>query len=117
MKKTISAFLIGLSLLVVGLSAPAEASSLSRTSEGQTFERAWRLTATNSAGTASLTYGFNTWAIDEDYSWSTHHTVRHHAWLRNSRGLHSGTSSSANSRSRVDVRHGGGVTITYGMSW
>lgn len=117
MKKIISAFLIGLSLLAVGLSMPAEANSLSRTSAGQSFNSPWRLTAVNNAGTAAITYGFNTWAINEDYSWSTHHNVRHHAWLRNSRGLHSGSSSSANSRSRVDVRHGGGVTITYGMSW
>lgn len=76
------------------------------------FPKAWELHASGDSGRASLTYGYNTFLINEDYAWANHSTKKHYASLTNGNGGFSGPNKSKGSVSKIEVRHSGS-TVTY----
>ncbi len=76
------------------------------------FTESWERYASTPNREGSLTYGFNTFAINEDYVWAQHDTEYHYAALFNGDGWHTGQGRAAGILSRVDVRHKGS-SVTY----
>lgn len=103
-------FIAILSVMSLFLSIPVSAATLSAT--GTTFTSAWELYKTSPDGKASLTYGYNTFAVKEDISWANHSTLNHYASLTNGNGSFSGPNKGAGSLSKIEVTHKGG-TVTY----
>jgi hypothetical protein len=120
MKKPLRKFFgctLAMALIVtVVLSLSASAGELSKTYYGQ-FDTAWELTATSGTPlTASLTYGYNTLFINEDYAWANNTNVSHFASLTNGNGVHPGPAKSAGNVSRIEVTHNGS-SVEYHCYW
>ncbi|SET56154.1 mediterrocin family bacteriocin [[Clostridium] polysaccharolyticum] len=97
-------FFGGESVLITAGSIEASASS---------FSKPWERYKSGDNDNAELTYGYNTWAIDEDYAWAKHNTKSHYASLKNGTGWHTGSGKGAGSLSRVDVTHSGSSVSYY----
>jgi len=78
----------------------------------QGFSAKWERYLTGDSGKASLVYGYNTFLINEDYSYANHSDNAHYASLRNGNGSFSGPNKSAKSESKIEVTHSGS-SITY----
>ena len=89
----------------------SEAASISGYHSGS-FDRSRERYASGDNGNAQLTYGFNTWAFNEDYAKARHNAKSHYAAIKNGNGWHTGAGKSAGSTSRVDVIHSG-TSISY----
>ncbi|WP_422659875.1 hypothetical protein ACK8P5_04940 [Paenibacillus sp. EC2-1] len=104
MKKKLLSSILTLSLLSLTLSAFASAYD----SGGHGFGSSW--TAYDDGGTGFNTwevkYGFNKYAIDEDFIHGYHNSKGHTVKLTNGNGTYS-DSDTAGNWSRVDVRHSG----------
>jgi hypothetical protein len=112
--RKISISIIALAMMTIAaLPLNASAGDLSRTYSGQ-FTTAWSLTA--SSGAASLTYGYNTVAINEDFAWANHNTAEHFASLTNGSGIHNGPVKPAGTVSTIEVTHSGS-SVTYHCYW
>lgn len=92
------------------MAVPAIASSTGESS-GQiwafydsSFSSAWELYHSGDSGRASLTYGYNTWMIHEDYAWANHSTNSHKANIGNPQS-HSGPVKPAGAVSKIEVTH------------
>lgn len=70
------------------------------------FTSAWQKTASNGNG-ASITYGYNTWLTNEDYSWAKHTTYWHWAEVTNANGNFVGWGANPGSVSKKEVTHSG----------
>ncbi|MGY3723807.1 hypothetical protein SAMN05421767_10297 [Granulicatella balaenopterae] len=101
---------VAVSLLVIGTllsqNTKADATMLTNYYSGN-FDIAWERYATGDNGKATMTYGYNTRLVDEDYVWAKHSTKHHYASLYNGKGWHTGKGVRAGKLSRVDVRHRG----------
>lgn len=93
-------------------SLTVSAQSLSKTYSGS-FSKAWERYASGDNGKANLTYGYNTWAINEDYAWAKHNTKSHYAALKNGSGWHTGSGKKAGSTSKIEVTHKGSKISYY----
>ena len=100
--------------MMVSASVSASAAGISRSAS--TFSTAWERYAVTSDGQGSLTYGFNTWLVNEDYAWARHNTRSHYAVLKNGSGWHTGSGKKAGATSRVDVTHKG-TYVTYSLNY
>lgn len=109
-KKIVSLGLVGILSLGV-LVSTSSAATLSKTVKNN-FSKAWELYASGDSGRASLTYGYNTLLINEDYAYANHSTKNHHASLTNGRGGFTGPNKSKGNLSKIEVRHSGS-TVTY----
>ncbi len=73
------------------------------------FTNPWRLYHTGDSGRASLTYGYNTFAINEDYAWANHSTKTHHAMVSrvggSSQGAFNGPSRPAGTVAKKEITH------------
>ena len=86
------------------------------TNGGKGFSSAWERSVTSDGGKAILKYGFNKFAVDEDYAHAYHSTKRHYAYVKNSNGSFSGSNANSKRWSKIEVRHKGS-SITYGNSY
>jgi hypothetical protein len=97
----------------IALPLSASAGDLTRTYDGQ-FTTEWEYTVTS--GNASLTYGYNTTAINEDYAWANNSNASHFASLTNGTGVHNGGTKNAGTVSKIEVRHNGS-SVEYHCYW
>lgn len=93
------------------LAQSSSAASLSRTVSNN-FSKAWELYASGDSDRASLTYGYNTFLVNEDYAWAYHSTKNHHASLTNGTASFAGPNKGKGSVSKIEVKHSGS-TVTY----
>ena len=108
-KAAVSIALSSIVMIPASLCASAANVSASATS----FNSSWERYKEVSDGDGCLTYGFNTWATDEDYAWARHDTNSHYASLYNGSGWHTGSAKSGGKLSRVDVTHKGNSVSYY----
>lgn len=107
-------------LVVVGvfsISSSAFAAKIERTSAGKGFSKAWESSVNGGSGdnTYTMIYGFNKYAIDEDYCHTYHNSLGHTAILTNATNTFS-NSDKAGKWARVDVIHSGN-SVTYKMEY
>ena len=106
-KPRISLLVFILTLMLIISTTSNAASVLSTSSTGQSFVDSWERYASGDSGNAYLTYGFNTFLINEDYSWAKHNTDSHYAGVSNNNGIFTGPAKAAGSTSKIEVRHSG----------
>lgn len=102
---------------LLSLAPSAFAESKSYDSLGKGFARAWTLTDSGGSGSATweVEYGFNKFAIDEDFIHGYHNSKGHTVKLTNGNDTYS-DSNSAGKWSRIDVRHAG-QTVYYNFNF
>lgn len=100
------------SLMVPATICASAADSVS--ASASSFSDDWERYKEADDGLGVLTYGFNTFAIDEDYAWASHDTKSHYASLKNAKGWHTGSAKAGGKLSRVDVTHRG-TSVSYYM--
>lgn len=116
-KFTAHKFLLGILaaiMLITAMSPMAFASQedLGRRYDGS-FSSPWQKTATNGKG-ASLTYGYNTWLVNEDYAWADHTTLAHCAEIRNNgQNWYRGPIKAPGHTSKKEVTHAGSSVSYY----
>lgn len=110
------AVLILLSTLSISAFASDDINFKGANSDGHDFTTAWRAYTSADDGNGLLTYGFNTFLIDEDYAWGDHETKIHVASLRNDNGWHAGPICFAGYTSKIEVTHSGN-SIYYDLEW
>lgn len=101
---------------------PRTVIELSRSYSGS-FDEAWQLTASGAEYTqeeylkhAFMTYGYNTFLINEDYCWAENSATMHWAELYNDNGWHYGPFKAAGNVSKIEVTHAGSV-VSYFCTW
>jgi len=107
MKKLLICFVAALNVLA--LSSSVFATEVKRTSSGQSFTSAWELPASGTDWV--MLYGFNKYAIDEDYTHTKHYSTSHTAIVKNNNGQFS-DSDTANNWAKIEVTHSG-TSIEY----
>lgn len=112
LKKLVLCGIIGTMLMANSLPAMAYYT----TNGNKTFDKAWELSVTSDNGKGVLTYGYNTFAINEDYAHAYHSTKSHYAYVKNGNGSFSGSNVGKGKWSKIEVTHKGN-TITYGNSY
>lgn len=103
------------SALTFSAVVPVSAATLEATYSGN-FVTAWERYATGSDGLSTITYGYNTRFINEDYVWANHASNEHYASLFNGE-WHTGSSQPASRLSKVEVRHRDSATYIYRCNW
>lgn len=88
--------------------------SIYKTSAGHGFGGAWQESGYN--GGAMLIYGYNTFLVNEDYSWAYHTSNRHSAIVKNSNGAFMSAKKPAGSDAKIEVTHSGSF-IEYQNTW
>lgn len=115
-KKVIMFILTGILVLNTGVSTSA--GQVEKTSSGKTFKSSWSATAKNSSGNGTLTYGYNTDWINEDFAWANHKNYSHYASLKNANGWHTSSSKKKGAIAKIEVRHKyDGNVIKYRCNW
>lgn len=113
--KRVSAVVLATTLLF-GSTNVVLAGQAQGTSAGKTFKRSWK--ATTKKGSGSVTYGYNTAWINEDFAWGYCSDASHRAALRNGNGWHYGLTKSKGDVSKREVVHSfNGTTIKYQCNW
>ena len=69
------------------------------------FSKAWQLYHSGDSGRASLTYGYNTFAVHEDYAWANHSTKKHRAAVARNNQTYKGTEKVAGTVSKKEIPH------------
>lgn len=69
------------------------------------FSASWELYHSGDSGRASLTYGYNTFLVHEDYAWASHSTKDHYAAIVTANGTYTGAAKSAGSTSKIEITH------------
>lgn len=110
LKKTLMGCLATV-LLIGTMSMSVSAGTISKTSKGQSFKKAWE--AYSSGSTYSMVYGYNTAFINEDYTWTRSNNTSHTAIVKNARGQYS-DNAKKKKWAKIEVRHKGS-SITYKM--
>lgn len=110
-KCVLAALCLMMSLAIVTKPVVSAASSISRSYSGS-FAKAWERYASSGNGQANLTYGYNTFLINEDYAWAKHNTKSHYAAIKNGKGWHTGSGKAAGKTSKIEVTHKGS-TVSY----
>lgn len=102
--KSIAAGALALGLLATSSSAFAYSSA------GQTFTKSWELS--DSGTNWTINYGFNDWAIDEDFTHTKHMTRSHVAKVVNGSGSHADSDKEGN-WAGIEVTHKGSTVYYY----
>lgn len=117
MKRSFTKLIAGFILATVLVASnPVDANAYSTTNNGKGFKKAWELSVTCDSNKGVLTYGYNTFAINEDYAHAYHSSKKHYAYVKNGKGSFSGSNKSKGKWSKIEVTHKG-TTITYGNSY
>ncbi|UZD44896.1 mediterrocin family bacteriocin [Peribacillus frigoritolerans] len=111
MKKALVSASLALGLL--GASTSAFATDITHTNGSKGFSSPW--TSYDNGTNWTMDYGFNTSAINEDFTHTKHGTTSHIAKVRNFNGTHSDADTKGN-WAGIEVKHSGS-TITYIMTW
>lgn len=96
--------------------------SIQRTNGTQGFTTGWQTTTYgddrgDGYGTrAKMTYGFNTFAINEDFTWADHSLKKHSAIVQNNKGTFMSAKKAAGTTAKIEVTHSGNVII-YQNTW
>lgn len=90
---------------VLAMSVSASHDNLSASSRGRSFTKAWQ--STTERDEATLTFGYNTTFINEDYAWAYRSDKLHWAEIKNGNGWHYGGYARAGKWSKQEVRHSG----------
>jgi hypothetical protein len=97
-------------LLFVGVFAMgtgvANATTYSYDSSGRSFSKGWSSTPVDDAN-RTMKYGFNTTAIDEDYTHTYHRTKSHTAYVKNSARAQTKKGAAGN-YSKPEIQHASG---------
>jgi hypothetical protein len=93
----------------------ASAGDLSETYNGS-FASDFSFSKSADSGNATLVYGFNTVAINEDIAWANHNLYSHYASLTNGNGVHNGPIKPPGEWSKIEVTHSG-TSVTYHCYW
>lgn len=109
MKRIVSAMMV--CLMITCFSLPVSAKTYS--SAGQGFTASWELA--DGGSDWLIKYGFNTFAIHEDYTHTYHSTKHHVATVTNSNGAFS-DEDGAGKWAGIEVTHSGN-SITYSISY
>lgn len=108
---------LGLFSMVVvatmALGVPVLAETKSYSSTGHSFNGAWE--AADSGSDWTITYGFNTAWINEDYTHTLHNSLHHTATVSNANGAFS-DEDRAGHPAGIEVRHSGS-TVYYSISY
>lgn len=88
--------------------------SIYKTSAGHGFGGAWQDSVYQ--GPATLLYGYNTFLINEDYSWAYHTTNKHSAIVKNSNGAFMSSKKDPGKEAKMEVTHSGSF-IEYQNTW
>jgi len=110
--KRISGFIVAFSLFIC-LAMPtfaAESTLVTATSSGHSFSSDWSGVATG-VNNSTLTYGFNTFAIDEDYAYAGYSQCYHYARISNGNGTYS-CAAKYDGLAKLEVTHHGS-SVTY----
>lgn len=107
------AAIMGISVLMFTMSSLSFAGSLTRTYSGS-FSSDWTNSAQTTANGATLvlSYGFNTFLINEDCASSLYYGSDHHPRISNGNGTFDGPTRQAHEWSDLEIRHSGS-TVTY----
>lgn len=106
MKKVLIGASVALGLLASSTSAFAAEYGYS--SGGRSFTKSWE--AYGSGSNWVMEYGFNTAAINEDYTHTKHSTTSHTAIVKNANGQYSDNDTKGN-WAGIDVRHSGSSIV------
>lgn len=98
----------------VGMVRAGYAGSIHRTSADKSFSSDWQSTAY--AGDASLTYGYNTVLINEDFAWANHSTRDHTAEVKNDKGAFGSSKQPKGKVAKIEVSHKG-ISVQYQNTW
>lgn len=90
--------------------------SIHKTSGYHTFSTDWQESAVGDDGYAALTYGYNTFLINEDYAWAYHSQKEHSAEVGNARGAFGSEKKAAGKEAKIEVAHSG-TSIQYQNTW
>lgn len=110
--------ILGITSSVCAMAAETELppeNSLGVGSGSHTFSKAWEAYKGDDYGTY-ITYGFNTFLIDEDYCWAEQKQLFHFGTLRNGKGWHDGPLKAPGNVSKIEVTHNGS-SIYYACYW
>ncbi|WP_062350423.1 hypothetical protein [Bacillus kwashiorkori] len=111
MKKVVICLITAFSLMYLPFTA--NAAVITKDSGGNTFKKAWELTASGSNWL--MRYGYNTTWINEDYTHTTHTNRNHTAIVTNGRGSFS-KSAKDGKWAKIEVRHSG-TSVQYSISY
>lgn len=117
-KKNIISILL-IATILSGMSvvnAFADTTLIETNSGTHTFNSRWT-GQTISKNNSTLSYGFDTTLINEDYAYANSIGYRHRSKIKNGNGLHYGPKKWANDgRSDIEVRHKGSKIYYYCMN-
>lgn len=71
------------------------------------FTSSWERYTSGDSSRASLTYGYNTAFVNEDYAWANHSLTSHSGYVSNGSGGFSGPTKGAGAVSKIEVTHKG----------
>jgi hypothetical protein len=91
------------------------AANLTRTYAGP-FNTNFEATVWSDNYTALLIYGFNTFAVDEDYALLDHYTASHYVCITNGAGVFCSPVKEPDITASVEVPHSGS-SVTYSCYW
>lgn len=104
-----------LSLSLSALTASAASIEASRNGASN-FEKAWKAELSTADKKGKMQYGFNKFAIDEDFTWTIHDSNGHTAIVTRGSSNSSSSSGSAGSWAKVEVTHNN-VSVKYTMNY
>lgn len=103
--------------IVLSISLASFAGAVTRTYSGSFSDDWTKSVETNINGSTDvLTYGFNTFLINEDFAYSLYYGDYHRSKVSNGNGSHYGQQKQAGEWSDIEVRHSGS-SITYSSIW
>ncbi|MEG0304523.1 MAG: hypothetical protein RR635_02375 [Oscillospiraceae bacterium] len=103
------------SIMVVAMAVPTFAASLEKTVTGaDNFTKTWELAATS--GTMTMTYGFNTFLVNEDYLFGRSTKYSHTASLKQGTQIVKTDFAEAMTSSDIQVQHSNN-SVTWMVSW
>lgn len=117
MVKKFAASLLALSIVVGSVAIPnaAEAASVSAYYSGS-FKTAWEKSKSSYDNAGTLSYGYNTAWINEDYAHGYHSKNDHYASVSNGNGSFTSGNKGAGKVAKIEVRHKGS-SIRYSMDY
>lgn len=105
------------SLTTSAFAAESSMISVTNKTKSHTFKSAWKETVNKTSKTGSkhsLTYGFDTTLINEDYAYADSNGYQHRSKIVNGKGTYYGPKKWANDgRSDKEVRHKGSTVKYY----
>lgn len=100
---------------LIGGVTQVSAASYTYDSSGRSFSKAWSSTPINTS-IRTFKYGYNTRAINEDYTHTYHKNTKHTAYVKNTNRAQEKTGK-AGKYSKVEITHKSGGKVFYTYSY